>query len=97
MEAFSTASQLFDIPFYIEFSGYKGYHLHIFLSDYIPVEKAHRLAHSLFGSDIIENLDKDIGCILIGFLFFFEGQDLKEDINDIKYEGGVNLSLNLFP
>ena len=59
MAVLSAACQLFAIPHYIESSGYKGYHLHIFLNDYMPIEKARRLAFSLFGSDIIDNNDKN--------------------------------------
>ena len=52
-------AELYDIPYYTEFSGFKGKHIYIFFEDYVPVEKAHKFLHSIFGADMVPEVDSN--------------------------------------
>ena len=52
-------ADLFGIPYYTEFSGFKGKHLYIFFEDYIPLERAHKLLHSLFNREMIREVNPE--------------------------------------
>ena len=40
----------YGIPYYTEFSGFKGKHIYIFFEDYVPLAKGFKFLHSLFGT-----------------------------------------------
>lgn len=47
----------YGIPYYTEFSGFKGKHIYIFFEDYVPLAKGFKFLHSLFGPDMVRNID----------------------------------------